>query len=99
MVDREKREGKWFQIGSYKNKHIMTGNKKNQVVSLETACFVSNLKRAQHITLRCAKREFYFSILKRGTFIEVSQSVMKDKISIHQTKETDLQRTVIEINI
>jgi len=74
MVDREKREGKWFQIGSYKNKHNDCGNKKNQVVSSETACFVSNLKRAQHIILRCAPREFYFSFLKRGTFIEVSHS-------------------------
>jgi hypothetical protein len=40
------------------------GNKKNQVVSLEAACFVSNLKCAQHISLGCAPREFYFSFLK-----------------------------------
>jgi len=40
------------------------GSKKNQVVSLEAACFVSNLKCVQHITLRCAPREFYFLFLK-----------------------------------
>ena len=38
MMEGEKWEGKWFQIGSYKNTYNDHGNKKNQVVSLETAC-------------------------------------------------------------
>ena len=50
------------------NIHNDCGNKKNQVVSLETACFVSNLKCAQHITLRCAPREFYFLFLKGNIY-------------------------------
>jgi hypothetical protein len=36
------------------------GNKKNQVVSLQTACYVPNLKCVQRISLGCAPREFYF---------------------------------------
>jgi hypothetical protein len=40
------------------------GNKENQVVSLEAAGFVLNLKCAQHISLGCAPREIYFSLLK-----------------------------------
>jgi hypothetical protein len=49
------------------------GNKKNQVVSLEADCFVSKLELVQHISLRCAPREFYFSLLK-GEHLLNSQS-------------------------
>jgi hypothetical protein len=48
-------------------------NKKNQVVSLEAACSLSNLQHAQHITLGCAPREFYFAFLK-GEHLLNSQS-------------------------
>jgi hypothetical protein len=44
------------------------GDKKNQVVSLEAACFVSNLKRAQHMSLGCAPSEFYFAFLKGNIY-------------------------------
>ena len=46
-----------------RNTHNDYGNKKNQVVSIEAACFVSDLKLAQHISLGCAHREFYFLFL------------------------------------
>jgi hypothetical protein len=44
------------------------GDKKNQVVSLEAARFVSNLQRAQRMSLGCAPREFYFSFLKGNIY-------------------------------
>jgi metal-dependent HD superfamily phosphatase/phosphodiesterase len=54
-----------FELAAIKrNTYNDHGNKKNQVVYLEAACFVSNLKRAQHISLGCAPREFYYSVLK-----------------------------------
>jgi len=65
MMEGEKWEGKWFQIGSYKNTYNDHGNKKNQVVSLAIACYVPNLK--------CAPREFYFLFLKGGHLLK-SQS-------------------------
>ena len=50
-----------FKLAAIKtNTHNDHGNKKNQVMSLETACFVSNVKHAQHISLGCAPREIYF---------------------------------------
>jgi hypothetical protein len=55
-----------------RNTYNQDWNKKNQVVSLEAACFVSNLERAQHISLGCAPTEFYFFIFKRGIFIDQS---------------------------
>jgi hypothetical protein len=66
LLEGEKCEGKWFQTGSYKKKHIHNdhGNKKNKVVSLEVASFVLNLRHVQHISLGHAPREFYFSFLK-----------------------------------
>jgi hypothetical protein len=66
-----------------RNTHNDHGNKKNKVVSLETACFVPSLKRAQHISLGCALSEFYFSFLKGN--IQWSQSVMKHITVVHQT--------------
>jgi hypothetical protein len=58
-----------FKLATIKrNTYNDCGSKKNQVVSLEAACFVLNLKRAQHITLRCAMREFYFSFLKGNIY-------------------------------
>jgi hypothetical protein len=66
------------------------GNKKNQVVSLEAACSVSNLERAQHVSLGCATREFYFSFLK-GEHLLKSQSLRTLFVFIKQIKETDLQ--------
>jgi hypothetical protein len=54
-----------FELAAIKrNTYNDHGNKKNQVVSLEAACFVSNLKHVQHISLGSAPREFYYSFLK-----------------------------------
>ena len=62
MLVGEKHEGKWFQIGSYKkNTYKDNGNKKIEGVSLQEDCIVLNVKRAQHISLGCALREFHFS--------------------------------------
>jgi hypothetical protein len=63
-----------FKLAAIKrNTHNEHGNKKNQVVSLEAACFVSNLKRVEHISLGCAPTEIYFTFLK-GEHLLNSQS-------------------------
>jgi hypothetical protein len=61
---------------------MILGNKKNQVVSLEAACFVMNLQCAQHISLGCVPREFYFSFLKGEHLLK---SATKNIICVRQT--------------
>jgi len=88
MLPLETKQGQWscygwkeknvkvsgFKLSAIKrNTHTDLGNKKNKVVSLEAACFISNPNRAQHISLGCAPREFYFSFLK-GEHLLNSQS-------------------------
>ena len=66
------------------------GNKKNQVMSLETSCFVSNVKHVQDISLGCAPREIYFSFLK-GEYLLNTQSRRAVFLFIKQIEQNELQ--------
>jgi len=59
--------GKNMRVSGFRSAAIKTntykdnGNKKIEGVSLQEDCIVLNVKRAQHISLGCALREFHFS--------------------------------------
>ena len=81
--------------GLERNTYNDHGTMKNRVPSLETVRFLPNLKHAQHISLGCAPREFYFLFLKAEHLLN-SQS-QRTLFCIKQIKEMILHEHFLKL--